>query len=438
MSGIGRTWNTVWKLGLAALIGLVSGLALWGMELGAATDRETAASAAELPGIQAEHLWLTGVLVLDFVLGALAMVLAAFRRRAPMPIAVAICLMAGLSAFSVGAFLLVVTSLGTRRRVSELLISLGAISLSVLLLELVLRQWLPFPGNEEAFLAGPSATATSVWITVLVSFALPALLGWSIGSRRELLASLRREAAAERAGREAAEARARSEERNRIAREFHDELGHRLSLIALHAGALEYRQDLDAARTHEAAGAIRRNAHEALHEVRSTLQLLRVPPETSPLVDGGGAGADRGAGEQHSVTGMAAGVEPSPDVTERLSDLAGEVRRAGSAVDLVIEVDLDQLPAGTGRHVYRIVQEGLTNALRHAPRQPVRVAISGVPGERLAVVIANPTPARAERHDDGAGVGLVGAAERVRLAGGDLRVTTGEEFVVEAWFPWAA
>ncbi|WP_123304083.1 sensor histidine kinase [Bogoriella caseilytica] len=428
-----RTWNRVWKLALAAMIGFFAGLGVWGIGTTTAFEGDVPTTASGDLALQGENVALLAVMLLDVVLGVLAMVLVGFRRRAPLAIAIALCLISGLSACSIGAFLLAVTSLGTRRRIRELLAALGAVTLSVAVVEFVLRHWLPFPGQEDALFQSSVTGLLAVWISLVVSVALPGLLGWSIGARRELVESLRREAAAERAGRESAEARARSEERNRIAREFHDELGHRLSLIALHAGALEYRDDLDLARTQEAAGAIRRNAHEALHEVRSTLQILRSSGETSTT-----AGKAAAPEPQLRATGSAEEVEPSPDVAERLAELAAEVRRAGSPVEVVVEADLAQLPAGTGRHTYRVVQEALTNALRHAPRQPVRVSITGAPGDQVTVVVTNPTAVGARPHDGGAGVGLIGAAERVRLAGGDLSVSTGETFVVRAWLPWAA
>lgn len=401
MPGTRPLWSTVWKLLAAAGISLLAGIFSWGPALEQAEARMS----------QSEQDLLGGLLLLDFLLGVGALILVAFRRRAPLIIGTAVCLLGGLAGYAFGSLLLAIASLGALRRLPPLLLGLAATALGAMVSELLLRPRAGLPADDFPL---PVLLAA-----VVALFLIPALLGWTAGSRRALTESLRNEAAASHAEREAAEAQARSEERSRIAREFHDEVGHRLSLIALRAGALEYREDIPPEQVREEAGVIRESAHQAMSEVRSTLQLLRQEPPP----------------DEHTETSPAE-AEPSPDVGERLRAAAQEVTEAGSPVELITDADLDLLPASTGRHLYRIVQEGLTNALRHALGQPVRVEITGEPGQELGILVSNPLPVTPADLSPGSGLGLVGAAERARLAGGTLTVEDNSDFTVRAWLPW--
>jgi signal transduction histidine kinase len=119
--------------------------------------------------------------------------------------------------------------------------------------------------------------------------------------------------------------------------------------------------------------------------------------------------------------------------------LIGESRDVGMEVRLRDEVvDPEELPDTAGRTVYRVVQEGLTNARKHAAGTPVQVLLEGRPGEHLGIEIRNrltEVPATAP----GAGIGLIGLAERARLAGGRLEhEVAGGEFRLRAWLPWRA
>ncbi len=137
------------------------------------------------------------------------------------------------------------------------------------------------------------AAAVNLWLTqpalavvdVLLMMGLIAflvLIGLYRGSRQDLVRSLRQEADAARAGQEALAAR-RQAERTRIAREMHDSLSHHLALISLHAGALEYREDLDATRAWQSAAVIRGTAEAAAEELRTVLTVLREDPaDTTP------------------------------------------------------------------------------------------------------------------------------------------------------------
>jgi signal transduction histidine kinase len=235
-----------------------------------------------------------------------------------------------------------------------------------------------------------------------------AAVGLSVGARRALLASLRERA--ERA--EAEQARraeqARTAERRRIAREMHDALGHRLSLLSVHAGALELRADLGRDAVAEAARVLRETARGALDDLRDVVLVLR----EAPLDD-----ADR----------------PQPRLDD-VGALVAQSRAAGTAVELVQRVDAVP-PEQVGRTAYRVVQEGLTNARRHAAGAPVRVEVRGAPGDGLVVRVVN-GPGRAGT--PGAGTGLIGLGERVALVGGALDHGPAPDggHVLAARLPW--
>jgi signal transduction histidine kinase len=259
------------------------------------------------------------------------------------------------------------------------------------------------------------------WWFLLVVLGHAALVGWGALSqaRRALIVSLRERAdrAEAEQGRRVAEARAL--ERTRIAREMHDVLAHRLSLLATYAGALEYRPDLPPDQLAKASAIVRTGAHDALCELRDVIAVLR---DTEP-------------------TGDESAERPQPILAD-LPRLIAESQDTGVRIELRNQVaDHAVPPAATGRTVYRVVQEALTNARKHATGQPVRIDIDGTPGARLTIDIRNPLPAHpvAPSTIPGSGTGLVGLTERVRLAGGQLdhQATVGE-FRLRAWLPWPA
>jgi signal transduction histidine kinase len=199
---------------------------------------------------------------------------------------------------------------------------------------------------------------------------------------------------------------------------MHDVLAHRLSLLATYAGAIEYRPDAPPEQVARAAGVVRAGAHQALDELREVITVLRED-------DGDGDGAER----------------PQPGLAD-LSRLVDESRDAGARIQLDDRVpDPAALPGAAGRTAYRVVQEGLTNARKHAPGEPVQVVIDGRPGGELLVEIRNPLvngqatgPAIG-----GSGTGLIGLTERVRLAGGELDHQAADgEFRLSARLPWPA
>ncbi|GLL02819.1 sensor histidine kinase [Dactylosporangium matsuzakiense] len=207
-------------------------------------------------------------------------------------------------------------------------------------------------------------------------------LGIHVKTRRALREAWRERAERADAERVLRDESARTAERARIAREMHDVLAHRVSLIALHAGALELTADGGTERIRDGAGLIRVTAREALAELRVVLGVLQA--DAQPYVD------------LHSVV--------------------ADARSAGQRV--VVRDSAGQLPASATRVVQRVVQEGLTNARKHAPGAEVTVTIERS-ADGVAVTVVNPVTG-ATLDLPGSGTGLVGLAERVRLVGGTL------------------
>ncbi|KUJ68933.1 histidine kinase [Streptomyces albus subsp. albus] len=211
----------------------------------------------------------------------------------------------------------------------------------------------------------------------------------------------------------AAEARAAAlASRNRLARELHDSVGHALSAVALQAGAARKLLDRDPDFARQALTAIEETARDAVGELDTVLGLLREDP------DGGPSPGLRPGGPP-------AAPAPQPGLAD-LERLLGRTRAAGILVELTAPQDppdaLDRLPPVVSREAYRIVQEGLSNALRHAGQVPVRLRIAvhadhDTP-EELEIAMENPVRGWARPRRAGGGRGLRGIAERAALLRG--------------------
>lgn len=340
-----------------------------------------------------------GLARLDQVIGAIACAAVWLRRRWPVGLAVATVPVGIVSDTAGGACMIALFTLAVHRPF-RYVAWVGGANLALIPFYFWMR-----PDPDLPYLA-------TVIIFVLLTVVVIAC-GMVVRSKRQLMVSFQ-----DRARRAETEARLRAEQAQRlareaIAREMHDVLAHRLTLLSVHAGALEFRPDAPREEIARAAGVIRESSHEALQDLREIIGVLR-------------------AGEQDD-TGR-----PQPTLAA-LDALVAESREAGMKVSLDTRVtDPAAVPASVGRTAYRIAQEGLTNARKHAPGTEVTVAVEGAPGEGLTVTVRNPAPEGEVTPVPGSGQGLIGLTERATLAGG--RLEHGPEasggFGVRAWLPW--
>ncbi|MDQ1027940.1 signal transduction histidine kinase [Streptomyces umbrinus] len=298
---------------------------------------------------------------------------------------------------------------------------------------------------------GPLILATAVSAVTLVAGAV----GWGL-----VVVGLR-----ERAVRAETEATLRAEQarqhaREEIAREMHDVLAHRLSLLTMHAGALEYAPGAPPEQLAEAVGVIRHSATRALEDLQDVLKVLRAP-----------------------VVGDH--TEPPQPTRVDVAQLIAESRAAGVELHLRQRVDDSAtMSPALARTAYRLLQEALTNHRKHAPGAPVTLVLEGGPATGLTIQVTNPlepvapadpardsarapgqgptqgsvpnskpnsvpgpvgdrapspVPGPAPNVVPGSGQGLIGMRERVDLAGGRLRHrTTPTDFHLDVWLPWTA
>jgi signal transduction histidine kinase len=239
------------------------------------------------------------------------------------------------------------------------------------------------------------------WIGMLL--VLPGVLGILFGARTRSLRAA--EARAERLELERREAVA--EERTRIARELHDVIAHSVSVMTVQAGAAEEMLKVDPARAVEPVRAVQETGRQALVEMKRLVGMLRA---------------------DHDELGLA----PQPGVAD-IDRLVAHMRDAGLCVELHVEGTPRPLPIGVDLSAYRVVQEGLTNALKHAAESAAVVTLRY--GEReLAVEV---TDDGTVAHDATGGHGLIGMRERVGIFGGSFEAgpREGGGFAVRALLP---
>ncbi|MFC7545677.1 sensor histidine kinase [Plantactinospora sp. GCM10030261] len=373
-----------------------------------------------------------GFPVVDLVVGGLACGALLLRRRWPVALALVLIPSLAASAAALGPTAVAIAAVAVYRPWPVATAVLAAHVATV--------------GTLFRVVAGDTR---EFWQGLVVVLALDAALAASamlIRSQRLLVQALRDRAAEAEERQRLRVEEARHAERERIAREMHDVLAHRISLLAMHAGALQVRRSADPDERH-AAGVVRQCAYQALEDLREVIGMLRDD----------GTDGDR---PQPTLSGVPALVEQS--------------RAAGMRVSLDGDAaDLAAVPDSIGRHLYRVVQEGLTNARKHAPDAPVHVRIGGATHDAVAPHVDGATTDRADEtaaldadggaavHDDGgaglvvevrngppagsgsarlpgSGSGLIGLQERMHLAGGRLRheATTDGGFRLWAWLPW--
>ncbi|MBL1113176.1 sensor histidine kinase [Streptomyces sp. 110] len=319
-----------------------------------------------------------------------------WRRRFPLAVAMTIAIASTASALASGAAFLALVSLSTRRRPVES----GVVGLALVTASQFSGGFYPTP-------PGP------LWLAL----ALPALIagiavavGMAIGARRVEVRSFRDRAESAEREQTARAAQARALERNRIAREMHDVLAHRISLVAMQAGVLDHRGDLTAEENRVLVRGIADGSHQALEELRDVLGVLRADPGRP---------------------------EPPQPSLDGIPDLVADARTSG--LDVTLTTTVTGTPSDVvGRTCYRIVQEGLTNAAKHAPGAHVHITLEGTAGGELDVSVHNTPAARATAPPPASGFGLLGLTERISLAGGELdhHPTPDHGYLLTARLPW--
>jgi signal transduction histidine kinase len=326
-----------------------------------------------------------------------------WRHDHPVAVAIGLAAIVAVTEFVGGAVLVAVYTVAANRDRRTAILIAGLHAVVVVPYSIVLPD--------------PDLTIVGANLLSIALLSGAVMLGRVAHARRDLVASLRERAAQAEATAGLLAERARARERQRIAREMHDVLAHRISQISLYAGALEIREDLSTEEVSQAAGVIRENAHKTLEDLREILGVLRVE-----------AGAGR--------------LRPPADLDD-LSELITECSATGTQVEVDDRLPARPIPAMVGRTGYRVVREGLTNARKHAPRMPVRLLMERTPGGELHLWLRNDLPAvPVQPVVPGARVGLLGLAERVELAGGRVvhgprrGASGGIEFHLETWIPW--
>ncbi|WP_234392775.1 MULTISPECIES: sensor histidine kinase [Actinomycetes] len=378
-----KPWQQGWRLVLAALLGGLAWLAVVSHLPEGSTDPRLG--------------WL---FFGDPIVGLGCLVASLWRRKYPLSIATGVVIVSAVSTSAGGAALLVLGSLATRRRPLETtFIALACIATGAVTDNL-------YPSGSN-----PDPWWWSISLIVLITGIVVAV-GAAIGARREELQSLRERAESAEREQVARAAEARIVERHRIAREMHDVLAHRVSLVAMQAGVLGHRADLPPEQVSLLARGIADGAHQALEELREVLGVLRASP---------------------------GGLEPPQPSLADLPALVADARALGLKVGYT-PASVGDPPDLLARTVYRIVQEGLTNAGKHAPGAEVCVTVAGGEGEGLRVTVRDSGATRSVPPPPSAGFGLLGLSERVELAGGELDHHADPDggFVLTAWLPWPA
>jgi signal transduction histidine kinase len=308
----------------------------------------------------------------------LGILLLFFRRRAPLiPFAASVLLAAVSSAVAIG---ILITCYAVARYIAAWPVRIGA---GIVAAIAVTQAWTIDSTNEALASLGGAALAVL----------LPGAVGAWARTRADLLAALTERAERAESERELMAREAVLSERTRIAREMHDAVGHRVSLMVLQAGAIEMAA-ADPERVEQLAYNVQSAGRQALEELRQMVGVLR------------GEDVDDDAP-----------LGPQPGLDD-LTALVAQARQAGMTVELHQKDGAAPDPV-IGRAAYRIVQEALTNAGKHAPGAAVSVNLDRQP-EHLVIRVVNGPPEEPGHGVPGGGYGLVGLGERVRTLGGQL------------------
>jgi signal transduction histidine kinase len=349
----------------------------------------------------------SGVVVLGYALALLHTLSLAARRRFPMTV-LATSVASGLAFAAIGlppvllgpAILVPVYTVAAYRGRRVSLIGLAAAEVGLAGVQLT-----------------PGRTDLSTWVGNTLVLAAAWLLGNFVGDRRAYAAQLEERTAELEQAREDLARRAVTDERLRLARELHDVVAHSMSVIAVQSAVGAHVAEAQPEEARKALAAIETASRAALEELRRLLGVLRQDDGGEPY------------GSLAPVPGLA-----------DLDTLLAEVGKVGLAVKVRVEGVRPELPAGVDLSAYRIVQEALTNVVRHAG--PTRAQVVVCYGDReIAVEITDdgkgaPSDGRTAK----VGHGIIGMRERVALFGGDLEAgpRPGGGFRVAARLPFAA
>ncbi|RLU94589.1 two-component sensor histidine kinase [Streptomyces griseocarneus] len=356
----------------------------------------------------AEYLARRGWVVVVLAVFAVA-VLSLVRRVLPATVLVASAALSGVSAGG-SLLLLMVASWSAGRRVDAVLRALGAYATAFVIFELsTLREVRPL-----------SVESVLVTLLFLVFTVVPGLTGRYWEQRRTLVRTLEERHLQLLREREMVAGQARMRERQRIARDMHDSLGHQLALIAVQTGALEVSRGLSD-QQREAVGVLREASVTAMRELRAVVGVLR----DGTVEDG--ATAEEGPASR-VVAGIGRLVESAAAAGVRARfESSGEPRPPAPAAD---------------HAAYRVVQEGLTNAYKHAPGAEIVVGLRYEPDSLVVEVANGPVPPRGDVRPPAVsgGQGLTGLRERARLAGGIVHAgpVEGGGFRLAGVFPYDA
>ena len=308
-----------------------------------------------------------------------------FRRRFPFGAPIAVGAAVGLTAFV------------DERLVPKDLIPFFAGCAAVFLVGLLRERRLAIAGivlaiGVEALVAYRDPLKNlSAFIATCIVFGLIWTVAFALGRKFEEADEAKRRAAQAEREREERARTAVTEERARIARELHDVVGHSVSVMTVQASAVRRLLRPEQEREREALLIVERTGREALAEMRRMVGVLRRPEEGPALA-------------------------PQPSL-EHVGRLVEQAREAGLSVELRVEGDPQPLPAGVDLTAYRLVQEGLTNALKHARAERAQVVVRYGDGD-LEVTVSD--DGWGAGSGDGGGHGLVGMRERVAVFGGEL------------------
>ncbi|WP_147915482.1 sensor histidine kinase [Ruania zhangjianzhongii] len=361
-----------------------------------------------------------GAGVLVFLVAMLVVLSLGWRHRAPLAVTLVAAAVAIVLPIGTSTALVALVSLFIRRFDKWLWWATAAVAVAT---SVTFVRDLVAPTMESSLLKtllGPPEAPVSTpvdlnwWVApIMVALTMGTAIAAGLvrrDSRRSSLAN-RRARAAGRQSAKLGDELARQVERHRIAREVHDVLGHRLSLLNLHAGALEVNAS-DDAKLAESAALVRASAAQSMNDLRSLLTMLREDPDQDPTMR-------------------------DPSLAD-LPEIIDETVAAGAVVNSVVVLDdAESADPALARAVYRVVQELLTNARKHAPGAPIQLRVSGGPQRDLTIDARNAYLGSGD--SSGSRQGLQGIAERVELLEGRLSYGTendGATFRVTVRLPW--